>query len=209
MGKSVRMLVASVAVVLGACTALPSQFTYGPAEPQALLVHGVDGNEYFIRAISWEARTVSNTEIALGNGTTIFSQYIGGYGVKRLPPGDYAITNSLSAANFSGYYTDTCFENMAPAFRVRAGSANVLPAFMGIISTEDYTLGPDLRRVQEIFSGFPGMTAPIAYAEFLGYIDISPRESADIVENSCGSGSTFEDLGPLPPVLQGRGGRKP
>lgn len=180
---------------LAACTSMQSSFAYTAADPQALLVHETDGNSYFIRPLNWDERTVGNGEHALGNGVSIYSTYMAGYGVKRLPPGVYAITNSLTPPDMFGRYWDTCFEDAAPAFRISAGALNVIPAFKTIVTSSDYTRGRELRLVQELVKGYPGITAPVRYAEFLGYVDFSPPESLDLVENSCGSGSTFEFLG--------------
>jgi len=175
------------------CSLAPNSYA---ASEKTLLVHELDGVEYIIAPIDFEQKTVGKKQKRLGNGTTIYSKYIDKkYGLKKLLPGDYVIVNSLTIPNFSGFYEDTCFENFAPAFRVKPDVVNILPEFSNFVQGKGMNDNQLLDGVTESLKKRPKIKGEKSYVELLGYIDISGRTSKDVFRNACGSGKTFEFIG--------------
>jgi len=177
------------------CASVPTNFEYAGDSEEALLAHELDGVEYIIAPVDLANKSVSKKQSRLGNGTTIYSKYIDGkYGLKSLTPGTYAVVNSLTRPSSLGHYTDTCYEDFAPTFTVKAGTVNVMPSFVELVQGDAVANDKVLKQASETFAKYPKVTSNVEYVDFYGFIDISEKESADVFRNSCGSGSSFKFL---------------
>jgi hypothetical protein len=195
------ILIALALSALAACATAPKSLTYGPQDPEGLVIYQYDDFSRQIVKVDLNAGVAGPKKYTLGNRNGLGAvDLTGEYGIQKLPPGDYAIVRRI---NILGVVRDLCYETQAPVFRVEAGSIIVLEEFdrfrlRAILGSRVNGLPrPKIaEKVAVVLQDFPLLTAQPKMADTSGFVGFSERELPQITGMSCGSGSKVRPVNP-------------
>ncbi len=179
---------------LASCSTPGASLNMTPDEPMGLLMYGSDAGNYFLRKVDVANGVALSKTVVLSSGRDFGAYSLGsGYFAQKLPPGEYAVVSRLvvtAYANVMRTESETCYDTLAPTFRVRAGRIAVWPIFRALVANvageppvEDYLpYALDALKNSPLVSGQPEIAEPVGFVEFS-----RPKPSALWVP-VCGAG---------------------